>query len=79
MQKPELNFRQLLNLFIILGKVCFVCEDETKEVGLLGKTPCPGCGGKLPEQPQHQLEHMGAHVLFNPKIDTELEPCGFCL
>lgn len=50
-----------------------------KEVELLGKMPCPGCGGELPEQLQRQLKHMGAHVLFDPKIDTRLEPCGFCL
>ena len=66
-------------LFITLGKVCFVCEDETKEVELLGKKLCAGCGGELPEQPQWRLEHMSAHVLFNPKIDTGLEPCGLCL
>lgn len=57
--------------------MCFVCEDELKEVELLGKKPCPGCGGELPEQPQRLL--MGAHVLFDPKITATLEPCGLCL
>jgi len=50
-----------------------------KEVELLGKKPCPGCGGELPEQPQHLLEHMGTHVLFDPKFDAALNPCGLCL
>jgi hypothetical protein len=61
------------------GKACFVCEDETKEVELLGKKPCSGCGGELPEQPQRLLEHIGANILFDPNVDAALEPCGLCL
>ena len=71
--------RSLTCIYQTPGKACFVCEDELKEVELLGKKPCPGCGGELPEQPQRLLEHMGAHVLFDPKIDATLEPCGLCL
>jgi len=48
-------------------------------VELLGKKPCSYCGGELPERPQRLLEHIGTHILFDPKVDTALEPCGLCL
>lgn len=57
-----------------------MCEDETKEVELLGKKPCPGsCKGELPTQPQRVLEHFGTHILFDPKVDAASDPCGLCL
>ena len=66
-------------IYPTLGKACFVCEDEMKEVELLGKRPCSCCGGELPVQPQRLLEHVGAHILFDPMVDPALEPCGLCL
>ena len=66
-------------IYPTLGKACFVCEDEMKEVELLGKRPCSCCGGELPVQPQCLLEHVGAHILFDPMVDPALEPCGLCL
>jgi hypothetical protein len=33
----------------------------------------------LPKQAPRILEHMAAHILFDPSIDNSTEPCGLCL
>jgi len=64
---PALSILALMNLEV---------GDNDK---LLRKKPCSYCGGELPEQPQCLLKHIGAHIPFDPKVDTTLEPCGLCL
>lgn len=67
-----------------LGKACFLCEDDRNlvEIGASNTSVCPIC---IPEialdlsQGQRILEHIGGHVLFDPKVDRTAHPCGLCL
>ncbi len=61
------------------SKACFLCEDITKEQELISPKQCPGCKQDLPSTPQRVLEHMGAHILFDPKVLPTSEPRGLCL
>ena len=67
--------------FSLSGKACFVCRDDGKEQDLIKHRQCPSCTPtiKLPKSAQRVLEHMAAHIHFDPGIDSTKEPCGFCL
>lgn len=43
---------------------CTLCSPQFEYTGKLG---------------QRVVEHIGAHILFDPSIQREDEPCGFCL
>lgn len=40
---------------------------------------CPSCKLELPSAPQRVLEHIGAHILFDPAVKQSSQPCGLCL
>jgi hypothetical protein len=67
-----------------LGKACFVCEvaSETDSAKIDGHADCSRCGpgAKIDwEHTQRVLEHMGAHILHDPKLNRTEERCGLCL
>ena len=69
---------------MLLGKVCFLCEDSTKtiDIGRLNTSTCPLCSPEITldlSQGQRVLEHIGAHILFDPKVERTSEPCFLCL
>ncbi|KAK7001931.1 hypothetical protein R3P38DRAFT_3326830 [Favolaschia claudopus] len=49
------------------GLACFLCERDD-ESALSVSDP----------HPQSVMAHVGAHILYDPKIDRSLEPCGLC-
>jgi hypothetical protein len=64
------------------GKVCFVCErdDATQPPLDESSADCSICGPKVKldrSNAQRVLEHMGAHILYDPTVDGEA--CGLCL
>lgn len=67
-----------------LGKSCFVCKFLNSELNNINGTTnsCTLC---LPhfefglKQGSRVLEHIGAHILHDPHILHEDEPCGMCL
>jgi hypothetical protein len=68
----------------VSGKSCFLCEDSTKtvDIGRLNTSTCPVCSPEITldlSQGQRILEHIGAHILFDPKVDRTSEPCFLCL
>jgi len=69
---------------MLLGKVCFLCEDSTKmiDIGRLNTSTCPLCSSEITldlSQGQRVLEHIGAHILFDSKVKRTSEPCFLCL
>ncbi|KAF6747101.1 hypothetical protein DFP72DRAFT_822195 [Ephemerocybe angulata] len=66
------------------GKACFLCEDD-RELSSAGTATTVECEFCSPPpvldlaQSQRVLEHMAAHVLFDPKVKASDEPCGLCL
>jgi hypothetical protein len=68
----------------ILGEACFVCEvaSETENTQIDGHADCSRCGpaAKIDwENTQRVLEHMGAHILYDAKLNCTEERCGLCL
>ncbi|KAF9455979.1 hypothetical protein BDZ94DRAFT_1302808 [Collybia nuda] len=66
------------------GKACFICEsdDNHEEIEDDGLSMCPNCSPTFlfdPKQGQHILSHIGAHILYDVKVDRAAEPCGLCL
>ncbi|KAJ7181372.1 hypothetical protein C8R43DRAFT_1101284 [Mycena crocata] len=64
------------------GKACFVCEADNNSMDLGAANTCPACPGNTPLDPRQGLKvlgHIGAHILFDPKIDRSTQPCGCCL
>ncbi|KAF7342721.1 hypothetical protein MSAN_02030000 [Mycena sanguinolenta] len=62
-------------------KLCFLCEDPEveREIARIGAcaycVPAVKVGTKIPDI----LNHNAAHILFNPAIKAEHQPCGLCL
>ncbi|KAF8176492.1 hypothetical protein BJ912DRAFT_857405 [Pholiota molesta] len=64
------------------GKVCFLCENDEAERNVAVTDQCPMCDPPVAldrKKGQRVLEHMAAHILFDPKIDRSILPCGLCL
>jgi hypothetical protein len=66
------------------GQACFVCEiaGEISSTGIDGQSDCSMCGpsaGLNWKNTQRVLEHMGAHILYDAKLNTSEERCGLCL
>ncbi|KAF8221652.1 hypothetical protein L208DRAFT_1530560, partial [Tricholoma matsutake] len=60
---------------------CFLCEDEQATRNLEVLNECTACIPlvALPKSAQRVLEHMAAHILFDPSVNRSAEPCGLCL
>jgi hypothetical protein len=61
-----------------------VCEvaSETDTAQINGHADCSRCrpAAKIDwENTQCVLEHMGAHILYNPKVNRTKQRCGLCL
>ncbi len=77
-------FNQIVLLIFLTGKACFSCRSSTSELSNINGTTnsCTLCipgyeyGTKTGQRP---LEHIGAHILHDPGINREDEPCGRCL
>ncbi|KAI0282409.1 hypothetical protein BC826DRAFT_874317, partial [Russula brevipes] len=55
---------------------------ESEEASVDGHTDCSRCGSAVTidwENTQRVLEHMGAHILFDPELNRTQERCGLCL
>ncbi|KAJ7894909.1 hypothetical protein B0H14DRAFT_3426512 [Mycena olivaceomarginata] len=63
------------------GKLCFLCEDETVEHEIARIGCCAHCSPpvKLSSRIPDILNHNAAHILFDPAIKAEDQPCGLCL
>ncbi|KAJ7754917.1 hypothetical protein B0H14DRAFT_2540801 [Mycena olivaceomarginata] len=63
------------------GKLCFLCEDETVEHEIARIGCCAHCSPpvKLSSRIPDLLNHNAAHILFDPAIKAEDQPCGLCL
>lgn len=67
----------------MLGKACFVAErtlvDNGEHDGLCCTYCNPPAAFDEKKEKQRLLEHIGAHVLYDPVVDRSSEPCGLCL
>jgi hypothetical protein len=76
---PPFKFLSQL-LIIVLGSVCFICEDEGSPRGeIQDKCCCPRCPTlRLPKSRQSELVlHMGMHILHdNRESHGSGDPCG---
>ncbi|KAJ7706488.1 hypothetical protein B0H16DRAFT_1826242 [Mycena metata] len=64
------------------GRACFVCERDNNSRDVDVPHTCPLCPPNTPLDPgqgPQVLAHMAAHILFDPKIDRSMQPCGICL
>ncbi|KAG6825754.1 hypothetical protein H0H92_002534 [Tricholoma furcatifolium] len=67
------------------GKACFICQtgfkiDELTSSGT--DLSCPYCSPEYPfdvKFVQRIFAHIGAHILYDPTVKREEEPCGLCL
>jgi hypothetical protein len=78
---PPFKFLSQL-LIIVLGSVCFICEDEGSPRGeIQDERRCPRCPTlRLPKSRQSELvSHMGMHILHDNALKNVPNPCGFCL
>lgn len=67
-----------------LGKACFVCEadENSAAAGSAADPDCLACGPRVQldySNAQRILEHMGAHLLYDPTLSRTQEMCGLCL
>ncbi|KAK2463010.1 hypothetical protein APHAL10511_004967 [Amanita phalloides] len=64
------------------GKAAFVCEfDGSTTLSMADTDICPKCHPPLildRTKPLKVIEHIGAHLLFDPTIDKAEEYCGLC-
>ncbi|KAI9443979.1 hypothetical protein H4582DRAFT_1807673, partial [Lactarius indigo] len=59
---------------------CFVCKASDKTADLDGQAGCSRCRSKLEwKNTQCVLEHMGAHILYDTRLNASEERCGLCL
>ncbi|KAH9074231.1 hypothetical protein EDB83DRAFT_2312565 [Lactarius deliciosus] len=62
------------------GQACFVCEASDETTDFDGQAGCSRCGSKLDwKNTQRVLEHMGAHILYDTRLNASEERCGLCL
>jgi hypothetical protein len=78
--KSTMSFLSL-TCHVILGKACFLSENELATHDLAVANECINCSPPvlLSRQAPRVLEHMAAHILFDPHIKQSDEPCGLCL
>jgi hypothetical protein len=64
---------------------CFVCDEKPSNVdtnNLNESCDCARCGPSVVlnwKNGQRVLEHMGAHILHDSRLDSSEERCGLCL
>ncbi|KZV98363.1 hypothetical protein EXIGLDRAFT_597482, partial [Exidia glandulosa HHB12029] len=63
---------------------CFVCERDGEDIHFdhTLERCCPRCGTDVHidwSKASQVLNHLAAHILFDPAIERANEPCGFCL
>ncbi|KAH9010202.1 hypothetical protein EDB83DRAFT_2234425, partial [Lactarius deliciosus] len=62
---------------------CFVCNVSNDTMADLdGQADCPRCAPPMKldqKNTQHVLEHMGAHILHDAKLNASKERCSLCL
>jgi hypothetical protein len=73
----------------LTGRACFLAKLETVGEGGVEDpesdfvasvcTACTPTADLDLTKPQRVLEHMGAHILFDPGVDRLEMPCGLCL
>lgn len=76
------SFNHKLNITLLPGRACFVCELDNNSTELGPENTCPACPPNTPLDPRQGLKvlaHMGAHILFDSNIDRSTNPCGGCL
>ncbi|KAF6746501.1 hypothetical protein DFP72DRAFT_823118 [Ephemerocybe angulata] len=67
------------------GRACFLGDMGDKDLTDIANANTAECAQCVPSvkldlsQGQRVLEHIGAHILFDAKIDQAAEPCGLCL
>ncbi|KAF8148643.1 hypothetical protein B0H34DRAFT_668291, partial [Crassisporium funariophilum] len=64
------------------GSVCFLCENEGAERNVVATDQGSMCDPPVPldrKKGQRVLEHMAAHILYDPLVDRSTQPCGLCL
>src|ERR1700690_570111 len=71
-------------LTCVSGKSCFVCESDENIDGPDGEISgtCPNCVPTVildSTTGQCILQHIGAHLLYDSKVDRASSPCGLCL
>ena len=66
--------------------MCFICETDQDFGGHGGQitSDCPHCSPSVMLdllQGQHVLEHIGAHILYDPEViqSMSMPLCGLCL
>ena len=64
-----------------LGKACFLAQKEDEDLTVMDNSTCNRCSPAvaLDSSAPRILEHIGAHVLFDSKMNRTDEPCGLCL
>ncbi|KAA1480082.1 hypothetical protein DENSPDRAFT_789907 [Dentipellis sp. KUC8613] len=73
--RPDFPYREAA------GKACFMLAGRQAMRDLVDHS-CPNC---IPEvkfdssKGQRILAHVGSHILHDPSVDRDLEPCGLCL
>ena len=63
------------------GRACFVCETH-EQIEDHRTSSCPRCSPMVPLdllQGQRVLEHIGAHILYDPGLTQSSQLCGLCL
>lgn len=62
---------------------CFICEDKDtiRDSQTTLDFHCPSCTAPPVSfnKPQKLLNHIAAHVLYDPRANRAQEPCGMCL
>ncbi|RDX39949.1 hypothetical protein OH76DRAFT_1366957 [Lentinus brumalis] len=69
---------------VLQGALCFLCESEGASGEGLGRDSlhtCQFCPSLVLSSHDRGrlLNHIGAHILFDSRIDHLSTPCGFCL
>ena len=74
-----LALQYLVNIvdFLPLGKPCFVCEIEGDK-NVSTNNSCPCCYTSF-DTALKLLRHVTVHILYDPSIKKEDEPCRLCL
>ena len=64
------------------GKACYLVKGKAMDSTVNEGFPCSKCGPRTSidrSNGQRMLEHMGAHILHDSSIPSNLEVCGLCL
>jgi hypothetical protein len=70
-----------LDSLTLLDWVSFVCEPDSDNPIGCNKSRCECCGPSSCKLNSGAMlaTHMSAHILFDPHVHSNREPCGYCL